>query len=636
MARIQRSPTELRVRSARRISVLTCLALVGLVAIAIMVEQFATASPEVFAAPAQAKNEPWLKIKCLDTEVVEGDDFRLEVRAKYDTDAFSPTIQVFWYTVPITADASDYEHQYAEGQASNAYQSRTGKMGRDFHTLEDLYPEASETFKVRFNNSVDHGHDGECIITITDDDGVGIYDLEITSTPHQLPADDGQQPQVGYAAGDVIEITAHFTGDVTTVNPATGQQSDYAGIYVFVGNQRRVAPLLRSYGSDALVFGYTVKPDDLDTDGISVEAGGLPLIGPSTPTITGFRYDRQHRDIGIWPVSPEHDSINRLYHGLKDDPGHRVYQVDIEEPITLDPPPAPEPAPIPDPDPTFTSFEQEILADTNSVVFHQEQHGELTTADEGRDWFSFEANGGENHIIEVKNRWYVSETDSGGPGWAFLYVPGHLIDPSILEIVDREGNQVLGERDWGGFMGLFARAFFTPNEDGTYYVAIGAGAQDRGGLGHYTISVRVDDHADDHRPSPEVPPIQPGGSVTATIDSDVAPDDPGLNPWDWLETSHGNAVPIRGDESLDDRDVFRLEIPQAGTYRVSVSYGPEGVGVWSIMDSIGHAEHYQDTVPAPSMEFHGEPGVYYTEIGTPYRSEGNTGTYKVTLEAIGD
>ncbi len=634
MANLRGDTKDLQVRSVRRIGILALAALVGIVLFAFVYEQLATAPPEVFAAPVQAKNEPWLEINCLETVVEEGEDFRLIVDKKFASSSPHKTMRVFWYTDPITADETDYEHLYAERQSSNGYQSEHGRMGRDFHTLEDLYPEASETFKVRFNNSVDHGHDGECIITITDDDGVGIYDLEITSTPHQLPADDGQQPQVGYAAGDVIEITAHFTGDVTTVNPATGQQSDYAGIYVFVGNQRRVAPLLRSYGSDALVFGYTVKPDDLDTDGISVEAGGLPLIGPSTPTITGFRYDRQHRDIGIWPVSPEHDSINRLYHGLKDDPGHRVYQVDIEEPITLDPPPAPEPAPIPDPDPTFTSFEQEILADTNSVVFHQEQHGELTTADEGRDWFSFEANGGENYIIEVKNRWYVSETDSGGPGWAFLYVPGHLIDPSILEIVDREGNQVLGERDWGGFTGLFARAFFTPNEDGTYYVAIGAGAQDRGGLGHYTISVRVDDHADDHRPSPEVPPIQPGGSVTATIDSDVAPDDPGLNPWDWWEAPHGNAVPIRGDESPDDRDVIRMEISQAGTYRVSVSDGPGGVGVWSIMDTSGNGSYVQDDVPVPFIEFQADPGIHLAEIGTPYRSEGNTGSYTVTLEAV--
>ena len=589
---------------------------------AFVYEQLATAPPEVFAAPVQAKNEPWLEINCLESVVEEGEDFRLIVDKKFASGSPHKTMRVFWYTDPITADETDYEHLYAERQSSNSYQSEHGRMGRDFHTLEDLYPEASETFKVRFNNSVDHGHDGECIITITDDDGVGIYDLEITSEPGEV--DTGAGPVIGYAAGDWIEITAKFTGPVAAINPETAQPANYTGLYFQIGENRRIARLHGGSGTGTLIFSYQVQQDDLDANGISVEDGG-----PGT----GLYYNEDTKDGGLWPVDPDtgrvHGRINRLFHGLEDDSNHVVVQPAIEQPTTVDPPPAPNPAP------TTTPFEQDIIDRTNTVVFHQEQHGELTAADGGRDWFSFPAEAGENYIIEVKNRWHITETDSAGAGWSFQFMPGHLVDPSILEVVNDEGHQVLGERDQGGFLGNFARAFFTPNTDGTHYIAVGAGAQDRGSKGHYTISVRVDDHADDYRPNPQVA-IKPGGSITATIDSDVAPDDPGLNSWDWLESSNGNAVPIRGDESLDDRDVFRLEIPQAGTYRVSVSYGPEGVGVWSIMDSIGHAEHYQDTVPAPSMEFHGEPGVYYTEIGTPYRSEGNTGTYKVTLEAIGD
>ena len=581
-------------------------------------------SRTVFAAPAQANNEPWLKIKCLETEVTEGDDFRLRVDKKFDSNAPHPTIRVFWYTEAITADETDYEHLYAEGQASNAYQSRIGKMGRDFHTREDLYPEADETFKVRFNNSEDHGHDGECIITIIDDDGVGVYDLEITSVPGALPSEaKGVDASHGYIAGDWIEITARFTGPVTNLDPDTAQRANYAGLQLQVGEHRRIARLYQGDGTDTLVFAYRVQADDLDADGISVESGG-----PGT----GFYYNEDNRDSGLWPVDPStgrvDGRINRLFHGLEEDSGHMVAQVDIEEPIITDPDPV-------NPNPTLTPFEEDLIARTNIVVFHQEQHGELTVADEGRDWFSFSAKAGENYIIELKNRWYVTETDNTGPGWAFQYIPSHLLDPSILEVVNNEGDQVIGERDQGGFMGNFARAFFTPFEDGQYYIAVGGGREDRGGLGHYTISVRVDDHADDYHPNPQVA-IQPGGSIRATIDSDVAPDDPGLNPWDWLETYGGNAVPLRGDESLDDRDVFRLRIPQAGTYRVSVSDAPDGVGVWSIMIESGSPSQYLDTVPAPSMEFHGEPGDYYVEVGTPYRSEGNTGSYTVTLEAEAD
>ena len=144
-------------------------------------------------------SERWLEINCLETVVEEGEDFRLLVYKKFDSEGPHKKMRVFWYTDPITADATDYEHLYAERQASNGYQSEHGRMGRDFHTYDDLYSETDETFRVWFNNSVDHGHDGECEITITDDDGVGIHRLEITSTPRQLPAEDGQEPRVGYA-----------------------------------------------------------------------------------------------------------------------------------------------------------------------------------------------------------------------------------------------------------------------------------------------------------------------------------------------------------------------------------------------------------------------------------------------------
>ena len=143
-------------------------------------------------------------------------------------------MRVFWYTDPGAADESDYERLYAERQSSNGSQSKHGRMGCDFHTRDDDYPEADETFTVRFDNSEDHGHDGKCEITIIDNDGVGIYELEITCIPQPVPDSWGHQPKVGYLAGDAIDITAYFTGDVATVNPDIGEQADYAGIYLLV------------------------------------------------------------------------------------------------------------------------------------------------------------------------------------------------------------------------------------------------------------------------------------------------------------------------------------------------------------------------------------------------------------------
>ena len=500
MAVTHKTGRKLGTENTWSVGIIAWMAVVAMVSLGILLSgPLFSPGRTVYAAPHRS-NEPWLKIKCLEPLVEKGEDFRLEVRKKHESDWPHPTMRVFWYTDSITADESDYEHLYAERQSSNYSQSESGVMGRNFQTLEDNYPETDETFKVRFNNSVDKGHDGECIITISDDDGVGIYDLEITSEPRETTTASGDEV-VAYGAGDVIEITAQFTGTVTTLNPDTGERADYAGLYIQVGENRRLSELLRRDGGDKLVFGYTVTEEDIDADGISVEAGG-----PGT----GMYYNVNHRDGGLWAVRAPGGRINRIFHGLDDDPDHVVVAVPAEDSDgeeeddqendddgeqtgptggTITPPtPTPEP--------------EEWVKSSLSVESNLRglTDGELTEEDDGRDWFSFDAEGGESYIIEVKNKMTITGFDgTGGGGPSIQYVPGHLVDPSILEIVDEEGDQVLGERDRGGFLGNFARAFFIPDEDGTYYIAIGAGAQDRGALGFYELSVRADDHADDFR-----------------------------------------------------------------------------------------------------------------------------------------
>ena len=634
MAVTQKTGRKLGNENIWGIGIIAWMAVVALVSLAILLSgPLFSPGRTVYAAPHRS-NEPWLKIKCLEPLVEEGEDFRLEVRKKHDSDWPHPTMRVFWYTESITADESDYEHLYAERQSSNYSQSESGVMGRNFHTTDDLYSERDESFKVRFNNSVDHGHDGECIITISDDDGVGIYDLEITSEPRDITTASGDEV-VAYGAGDVIEITAQFTGTVTTLNPDTGEHADHAGLYIQVGENRRVAKLLRGDGGDKLVFGYTVTEEDVDADGISVEVGG-----PGT----GMYYNVNHRDGGLWAVRAPGGRINRIFHGLDDDPDHVVVAVPAEDSDgeeeddqendddgeqtgptggTITPP-----TPTPEPE---EWIESSLSIESNLRGLTD---GELTEEDDGRDWFSFEAEGGNNYIIELKNKMIITRFDGTSGGYPSIqYVPGHLVDPSILEIVDEEGEQVLGERDQGGFIRNFARAFFTPDEDGTYYIAIGAGAQDRSALGYYELSVRADDHADDDNVESGLV-LRPGDSVTAVIDSDVPSDDPGLNSWDWLEAGNGEAVPIWGLESLDDRDVFRFEISEEGTYLLSVSDGPEDVGIWKTVDGTGHALNYDRNVPVASLEDDYSPGTYYVEVGTRYSSSGNTGSYKLSLKRM--
>ena len=593
-----------------KIGMLALMALMAAAAFAILL------SPTALAAPARG-NEPWLKIKCVETLVEEGEDFRLEVRKKHDSDWPHPTMRVFWYTDAITADETDYEHLYAERQSSNGSQSESGVMGRNFHTLDDQYPEIDETFKVSFNNSVDYGSDGECIITVADDDGVGIYSLEITSEPGEVTTASGDTVEA-YSAGDVIEITAHFTGSVTTENPDTGERADYAGLYIQVGENRRVAELLSGDGGDKLVFGYTVTEEDEDADGVSVEGGG-----PGT----GMYYNENNRDGGLWAVRAPGGRLNRLFHGLDDDGDHKVVAVPEEDEDETQPDP---PAPIistPTPEPEeWVRNAKSIDSGVRGMLY-----GELVEKDGGRDWFSFEGEAGESYIIELRNRLELRGDDR--VPYSIDFYPGHLVDPSILEIVDEGGEQVLGERDSGGFINNFARAFFTPDDDGTYYIAIGAGSQDRGGVGHYEITVRQDDHADDHHIESGLV-LRPGESVSGTIDSDVPKDDPDLNPWDWFEAGFGEAVPIWGLESLDDRDVFKFEISEEGTYLLAVSDGPKGVGIWRIVYGTGPVMDDNRYVPVESLQKDFSPGTYYVDIGTPYSSGGNTGSYKLSLTLL--
>ena len=262
------------------------------------------------AAPRTSEDDIWLK--CLETEVSEGDDFKLEVRKKERHQNPETQIRVYWYTDPGTADESDYEVLERERQVSNGHQSLNGRMGRTFHTRNDPYPEVPETYVVRFINHADPGDDGACTITILDNDPVGIYRLEITSEPQ-----DGE----AYTAGEVIEVTAHFTGRVSNIHSEATEPADYLGIHIVLGDESRLASLVRGNGTDTLVFGYEVQERDTDGDGISLEDGN-PNVWPRT----GWVYRGLNSpQVGLWSVdSGRNKKASLFYVGLDDDEAHRV------------------------------------------------------------------------------------------------------------------------------------------------------------------------------------------------------------------------------------------------------------------------------------------------------------------------
>ena len=105
-----------------KIGMLALMALMAAAAFAILL------SPTALAAPARG-NEPWLKIKCVETLVEEGEDFRLEVRKKHDSDWPHPTMRVFWYTDAITADETDYETSLCREAVEQRIAVRVGRDG---------------------------------------------------------------------------------------------------------------------------------------------------------------------------------------------------------------------------------------------------------------------------------------------------------------------------------------------------------------------------------------------------------------------------------------------------------------------------------------------------------------------------
>ena len=143
-------------------------------------------------------------------------------------------------------------------------------MGREFFTKEDDYPELEETYRVWGNNYHDDGDDVECEITIRDDDGYGVYETEITSTPA-----DGHT----YRAGEVIESTMQHNTQVVVRGPV--------GIAIRVGDAEgsyRFARYHDGSATDTLTYRHLVEPDDFDDDGISVDAG--ILFSPPAPGVT--------------------------------------------------------------------------------------------------------------------------------------------------------------------------------------------------------------------------------------------------------------------------------------------------------------------------------------------------------------
>ncbi len=285
-----------------------CAALAALVLTSVVALAAVRSQPPAYADGA-GKYEAHLRLECYDRSVNEGHAYRVMVENLHGQGKGNDHMKVYWTTYAMTADGADYHHVQNRRQKSNNYQRWKGKMGRNFPTVADPYPEPDEKFQVKFRNASwdrpDGNHDGWsryhwCTATIHDDDGVGIHALEIISAP-----EDG----AAYRAGERIEILARFTGEVEVEPPVLLPLRLGAG-----PDWWRGAHYDRHQEDRAHVFSYQVQPEDRDTDGVGVEGSYQDDDGQVHGLGGG----------GSIKVAGTDEPINPWFRTLADDPAHRV------------------------------------------------------------------------------------------------------------------------------------------------------------------------------------------------------------------------------------------------------------------------------------------------------------------------
>ena len=235
------------VPKAARIALLSLLVLLGSV-LALAVQD----------PPDASAYAGWVTIECDDDHTSEGDRFRLHIVTGEPSNLRGETIKVYWSTEAGTADESDYEPLHREGQASNRFQSRNARMGRNFNTTEDVYSELTEHFVVRAVNAASGGSGGgTCRIAINDDDGPGAFRTWIDSRPAEGT----------YQRDDRIRIRQQFTESVVVEGGAVN-----VGLLIGQGSEveHRTAHYISGSGTDTLTFEYAVTGNDRDRDGIEV------------------------------------------------------------------------------------------------------------------------------------------------------------------------------------------------------------------------------------------------------------------------------------------------------------------------------------------------------------------------------
>ena len=216
--------------------------------------------------------------------------------------------------------------------------------------------------------------------------------------------------------------------------------------------------------------------------------------------------------------------------------------------------------------------------------------------DSDRDWFAVTLEAGKSYRIDLKG----SSTNDGT-----------LSDPHLRGIYDAEGTRYIFSSDDDGGTGKNSQEFFVPEQDGVYFLAVGATYGS--GTGTYTLSVAevTDDYPQNTSTTGSV---AVGGSVTGEI------------------------------EFEDDRDWFAVTLEVGKTYQIDLMGSSTGDGTLSdpslrgVHDSDGTqviGTYYGDRTGNNSRAYFtpDEDGTYYVAAGGAGSDEG---TYTLSVTEAAD
>ena len=157
-----------------------------------------------------------------------------------------------------------------------------------------------------------------------------------------------------------------------------------------------------------------------------------------------------------------------------------------------------------------------------------------------RDWYAVTLTAGTTYRIDLEGR-------VTGDGTPYDPCDGTVYDPYLYGVHDADGTLIEGTADNNGGTGFNSRLYFTPESDGTYYIAAGAcGSQS---IGTYELSVTALDLAADT----SIGTVAVGGSVTGEVN--------GAHEEDWFKITLAADKTYRIDLEGYQTDGGTLEDP---------------------------------------------------------------------------